>query len=291
MRRIWVTLGSSLVAVLLAAVFAAGALAQGSDVRVSTPKRLYVVGTDDLIEVQAQLPAGCEDTDAQVGLFTKGGAARVNEVDSRFPLTAAKADQTAGVQATVRLSREDILAPVTAWPGVLSPCLEQPVVSTGPGLLIGIREGSSDAAAFLIPDSSLKMGRESQVVKGTLTAVVDGIECGRTDLEAADTHNPDGSVTLSVGGSDQPGECSKSGATVSFRYPDGSTLYEKRTLVPGVTQPFANLAPEAGAATGAPSSTTADRTSSGHSLQIFVLLAALLAPGVVLLLRRVRHGK
>jgi hypothetical protein len=54
----------------------------------------------------------------------------------------------------------------------------------------------------------------------------------------------DGNARLHVGGVNQPPACSREGATVWFVDGHGRTLFEKRTLMVGVSQPLANMAPE-----------------------------------------------
>jgi len=79
---------------------------------------------------------------------------------------------------------------------------------------------------------------------GMLTALTDGTKCTTVDLVKGPAIDSDGNAHIHVGGPNQPAACSRDGATMSFVNGRGQTLVEKRTLIVGVSQPFANLAPE-----------------------------------------------
>ena len=223
-------------------------------------------------------------------------------IPSRWPSSAAK-----GLVCEVRLPANLPSGLKTLWPGVTGACLKSPVVSVAPGLLFGVRDPSENpglSGTFVVPRASLFMGRSEQVVSGSLTAFADGVQCTVVSLVDSKGKDSDGNVRIHVGGPSQPSACARQGAVVTFRYPNGALLYEKRELVLGVTQPFENLAPEAGPASSGTIDATVQPPNAGQSAAVpseqenvgrggFLLRAALVALGLgvsVTVLFRGRRG-
>lgn len=283
--------------------------AQSPEATIRQPgSRLFVVGRDSVVRIEATLPASCVGTEVTVSLFQNGGAARVNEADPLFKPVVARVDAGGSVAGGVRMPSGLPTGLKTLWPGVAGACLKQPVVSTAPGLLFGLRDPSENpgpSATFVVPRASLFMGRSEQVVSGSLTAFADGVRCITASLEDPKAKDGDGNVRIHVGGPSQPPACSREGAVVTFRYPGGELLYERRELVLGVTQPFENLAPEAGPSTSGPVDPTALAPNAGQSshvalepgtaarrqaLERAILVALGLGLSAAVLVRGVRRG-
>ncbi|MBI2767428.1 MAG: hypothetical protein HYX53_16155 [Chloroflexi bacterium] len=85
---------------------------------------------------------------------------------------------------------------------------------------------------------------------GSIEVLANGRLCTEASLVAPGTLDAEGNARIHIGGPAQPGECSLAGALITFINGSGQTLFEKRTLIPGVTQPLENLAPEAAPNTG-----------------------------------------
>ncbi len=243
--------------------------AQSPEVNIHQPAtRLSAVGRDATVRIEATLPATCAGTDVTVALFQNGGAARINQLDPLFEPVSARVSTDGSIVGEVRLPAILPSGLKTLWPGVIGACLKSPVVSVAPGLLFGVLDPSENpgpSGTFVVPRASLFMGRAEQVVSGSLTVFADGIQCTVVSLEDSKGKDADGNVRIHVGGPSQPSACSRQGAGVTFRYPNGALLYEKRELVLGVTQPFENLAPEAGPATSGPVDATALPPHAGQS--------------------------
>lgn len=243
--------------------------AQNPEVTIRQPAtRLSVVGKDATVGIEATLPASCAGSDVTVALFQNGGAARVNQPDPAFEPVSARVNADGSVVGQVRLPAKLPAGLKTLWPGVTGACLKSPFVSFAPGLLFGVidlLENPGTSATFVVPRASLFMGRTEQVVSGSLTAFADDVQCTVVSLVDSKAKDADGNVRIHVGGPSQPSACSRQGAVVSFRYPNGARLFERREVVLGVTQPFENLAPEAVPATSGTSNATPQPPNAGQS--------------------------
>jgi hypothetical protein len=232
----------------------------------SPENRLVVIGRDHDVRVEATLPAACVGSDVTVGLFENGGARRVNALDPLFAPMVVWVAPGGQVVTQIRLPDSVPSGLETVYPGATGGCLEFPMVSTEPGLLVGLLDPSENPAAsatFVVPRASLVGVRSLLDVPVSLTVFADGIQCTTANLEDQSAKDADGNIRIHVGGPSQPPACSREGALVTFRYPRGELLYEKRNLVLGVSQPFWNLAPEAGESTsGAPSAPDSGQSSS-----------------------------
>ena len=282
--------------------------AQDPEVTIRQPlTRLSAVGRDATVGVAITLPASCAGSDVTVALFQNGGAARVNQPDPLFEPVSARVNADGSVLGQVRLPAKLPSGLKTLWPGVTGACLKSPFVSFAPGLLFGVidlLENPGTSATFVVPRASLFMGRSEQVVSGSLTAFADDVQCTVVSLEDSKAKDVDGNVRIHVGGLSQPSACSRQGAVVSFRYPNGALLFERRELVLGVTQPFENLAPEAVPATSGTANSTPQPPNVGQSVvrpseqeyvgrEGFLTRAALVALGLALtvtLFFRARRG-
>ncbi|MBA4181518.1 MAG: hypothetical protein C0506_13090 [Anaerolinea sp.] len=246
-----------------------GALAQSPEGSIrQTETRLAVVGRDQSVRIDAILPSSCVGSEVTVALFQRGGAARVNDVEPLFEPVSVRVGAGGAVVGQLRLPGSLPSGLKTLWPGVTGSCLTSPVISTAPGLLFGVRDPSENpgaSATFVVPRASLFQGRSEQVVSGSLTAFADGVKCTTVSLEGPGARDAEGNIRIHVGGPSQPAACSRQGARVTFRYPGGELLYETRELVLGVTQPFENLAPEAGPSTAGGTDPTALAPNAGPS--------------------------
>lgn len=263
---LFTVLGSAVVVILAAS---GGVLAQSPEGSIRQPEtRLAVVGRDQSVRIDATLPSSCVGSEVTVALFQRGGAARVNEVEPLFEPVSVRVGAAGAVVGQVRLPGSLPSGLKTLWPGVTGSCLTSPVISTAPGLLFGVRDPAENpgaSATFVVPRASLFQGRSEQVVSGSLTAFADGVQCTTASLEGPAAKDAEGNVRIHVGGPSQPAACSRQGARVTFRYPGGELLYETRELVLGVTQPFENLAPEAGPSTVGGTDPTALAPNAGPS--------------------------
>jgi len=264
-----------------------------------TAKRLYVAGEDIEVQVEATLPASCAASPVTVALFERGGAAKVNQPDPLFEAGRATVASDGKVHGVARVPANLPRNLRTVWPGVSGGCLGSPVVSTGPGLLFGVRDAAENpgsSSTFVIPATSLFMGRAVQVVKGTYTAFANGKRCAAVDLEDVRTKDAEGNVRIHLGAPGQPKECSTPGAAITFTTPLGEELYESRTLVPGVSQPFANLAPKAGPSSGPPAAPDAGNAGmrsmdGGSRLWVISWGAVVGGAGALAVVRRTRSRR
>jgi hypothetical protein len=254
---------------------------------VRTPQqRLYVVGRDLEVPLTAVLPAKCEGASVTFAFYSRGGAAPVNSV--AYPgATATAVTRSGAVSGAIRLVAETFTGTDSVWPGISSDCLDRPIVSTGPSLLIGQLAKDAQLSEFVIPRSSLLMGRETQQIHAVLSVTVDGLYCATVALASGAAKDSAGNVTFSLGGATQPQACRLPGALVQLFYPNGDVLFETRRVEPGTVQPFANLAPAAGPSTSGPlppaagTSPSRDSTRPVDGVSRWVAMVGLLAAGAV----------
>lgn len=250
---------AALILLIGAAVFATGGAAAsaqdaGPAVRFDRPAPglLAVIGRDDGVTVEAQLPATCAGQGVAVGLYSRNGPMVLGPAEGTASVEATATGQVS-IRATVALPAELPASLLPAWPGVSASCLgDAPVVSTSYVLfgLLDVAANGKDGATFVVPAAALA-GPGGVPVTASLAAVVDGVTCATARTVDAASRDAAGNVRIRVGGPAQPLPCGRGGAEVRFRQGDGRFLFERRTLVLGVTQPLANLAPEA-PGTGSP---------------------------------------
>ncbi|MFN0148003.1 MAG: hypothetical protein ACKVT1_15980 [Dehalococcoidia bacterium] len=262
------------------------------------PLALFVLGRDSVVPVRALLPPACGGQDVDVALYDRDGA-RVLGLLPGTAATKATVSPTGSVEANVAMPKAGLMS---AWPGVSGPCLKEPLVSQRLGIIVGVLDEAAngkDVATFVIPAASLTVPGTGRVLASALTARVDGATCATADTADARSKDNAGNVRIRVGGPAQGAACSRAGAEVTFLLPDGRVLFERRTFVPGVTQPYANLAPEAAPGTGAvptaPATGLAElgqRDGRGTTWRAMVGLALLaVAAGVMMLMLTRRRAR
>jgi len=292
-------------ALMLAASLAVGipgaAMGEDAGPGIATPQqRLFVVGRDAEIPLEAVLPAECEGARVTFALYSRGGAAAVNTVAYPSGTAGATASGSA-VSGTIHLDAAIFSTTDSVWPGVSGECMDRPLVSTGPSLLIGQLSDDPRTSTFIIPRSSLFMGREQQQVHAVLVVRAAGARCTEANLDDPKTKDDAGNAVFVLGGTGQPASCSEPGALVELYYPNGDVLFETRVVVPGVVQPFANLAPAPGPSTsaepaapgtgsGAPTAVVGANESAWRSAT-GLAMAILLPAGTLALLRRWARGR
>lgn len=258
--------------------------------------QVVVQGRDSSFRVDGTLPQECVGSKVTVGLYVRGGGASVNQ---RSPETvAAETTVMPGGSFTASVPAPRLAAPkpFVAWPGVEGGCLTRPVVSVAPGLRFAVpdqAENGTDSGTFVIPKDSLFLGRAEQAVKIVLTASINGVTCAVADVTDPTTKDKDGNVRIHIGGRKQPPACSRDGAAIRFSIQGDLLLYEKWTLVLGVTQPMENLAPEAAPSTGPLPPAAGTGIGSGGSAGAWAIracLAATLLGAAVFLSRRGPRG-
>lgn len=290
----------SLLLVGLAVSSGASALAQAPsppEARIEgpAPLSLFVVGRDATVPVKAQLPAACRGQSVEVALYDRDGPSILGIIHGTVSVTA-RVSQTGAVEASVSLPKTGLRS---AWPGVSGACLAEPLVSQRLGIILGLLDearNGKNGATFVVPKASLSTGNGLPVARGTLTAVMNGTNCATVDVADARAKDAKGDLHVRVGGAGQPAGCSTPGTEVVFVNAEGQTLFERRTFVPGVTQPFANLAPEPAPNTGsvpvAPATGSARSTAQGDGWPIRLGLAGLaLAAGTLALMKMRRSSR
>ena len=241
-----------------------------------------VIGRDAVISVRARLPEACAGEEAEVALYTRNGPT-VGGLMEGTSVVSTRVSAEGNVLADIPLPTgqpEDLLP---AWPGVSANCLNGVVVSQSIPVHFGVLDeeaNEGNRGTFVIPAAALTTPDGRPVVT-TLTVLVDGTVCTIVDVVASAAQDPSGKARLVVGGPDQPSACSREGATVRFALEDGRLLFEQRVFRPGVTQPLANLAPEAtstGPVAPAPPNTgsvdSMGENGGGFRLRIVVALVA-----------------
>jgi hypothetical protein len=185
------------------------------------------------------------------------------------------------------------------------------VSGSGP-VLIAVRdevENKDFAGTIVIPasvvQSTANLAAPARTLGesiGSLKVFADGTFCTEVKLGDGSATDRSGNVRIHIGGKDQSTSCSKEGAVLSFVNARGQTFFEKRTLLRGVTQPLANVAPEPPSTVGetvmttplAPRSGTAaeTRASNPNDWKWIWLAVALGSTGLavcVVALSRSRH--
>jgi hypothetical protein len=254
------------------------------------PKRLYIAGEDESVEIDATLPASCSPgSKVLVALFQVEGDPAINVADPLFESAEAVVDPGGRVHGSVKIPTSLPRSLRSLWPGVSGACLETPFVSSNPApLVFGIRdvvENPGNSSTFVVPRESLYRGNPKQVVHTTMTAYASGQKCATVDFDDDLAKDEEGNVRLHIGGPNQPSECSQAGATVTFDNSLKMPLVETRTVVPGVSQPIANLAPRQAPGTGpVPPATGDTRVLKGSREYVafgFMLAGAMVAGAVL----------
>lgn len=270
---------------------------------VSIPKQVYVVGRDKGIDVTAQLPAACAGSVVSVTLYTRGPAAAVNPKDEVFTPASGSVSSDGSVRVLFPLPAQLPSGPRTGSLGLEAPCLSRPLFSGVGPVLVAIddpAENKDSSGTFVVPGafltSTTNIGGGGTLAQslGTLTALADGQKCITVDLAQGSAVDGQGNARIHVGGKGQPLACSREGAIITFVDARGQTLFEKRTLIVGVTQPYANLAPEAvptgsGSAPGAPQAGSG-AGSTGSILPVAILAIVLASAASVAIARRRLFG-
>lgn len=240
------------IGISIALSLSAVAFAQEKQPGIAAPQqRLYVVGRDTEIPLSAILPPGCEGAAVTFALYARGGAATANTV--AYPAaTASSVASGTTVAGAIPLASASFPVTDSVWPGVAADCMERPLVSTGPSLLIGQKSADAGTSTFVIPRSSLFMGRDEQQVHAVLKVTAGGTSCAVVDLDDPTAKDAAGNAVFVLGSAGQPAACGQAGALVQLYYPNGDALFETRNVDPGTVQPFANLAPAAGPSSGGP---------------------------------------
>lgn len=227
---------------------------------VTTSKRVYVIGRDTAIDVQASVPIECAGREVVVELYARGGGAAQNVASESSRSVRVTATSAGEVIAQLPLPHSLPSSLLTLWPGVSAECLAKPLVSIEPGLLLSLldrEENPGNSGTFVVParvvDSTgtVASGPTNGDLVRSLTVYAGDIACVSADLTRDGMRDRDRNVRIHVGGTEQPDACSADGAVLSFRNADGFRLFEGRTLLLGVTQPFGNLAPDPVLAGGA----------------------------------------
>ena len=145
--------------------------------------------------------------------------------------------------------------PVRVWPGVSGGCLAAPVYDSGPGIdlaKLDAAENPGKTSTIVVYGPALKSTSPTNPDKttlgdftGSITVKANGVACTTANVGKGSTTDASGNVRIHLGTAGQPTQCSTAGATLTFVRADGATLYETRTLLPGVTQQLQNLAPQA----------------------------------------------
>lgn len=187
-----------------------------------------------------------------VGLYHRSGPRIDRLVPTTTTVTASVSDAgfvDAEVPMPSRLP-DDLRS---ATPAITGDCLAESIDSQSLRIIFGILDeaaNGNDSATFLIPSAALT-GTFDVRVGEELVVAMNGVACTTVGLFDDAARDRSGNVQVRVGGTEQPRECSVEGSEIQF-FLDGRLLFERRTFLAGVTQPLANLAPEAAPNTGPP---------------------------------------
>lgn len=253
--------------------------------RVTVDKDIYVVGVDPGIRFAGQI-AACAGQDLKVGFYSRGPASKENSLLAVPPAAVTRADSTGAFDLEVLLPTSGI-DPVTTWAGVSGACLDTPRFASET-IHIGVSDSAANPggatslfiASWVLADTGTSPGGTTLAERiGSLTVFADGVECTRASLTSATVVDKRGNARIRVGGANQPAACARSGAMLTvFRDDNGLQLVELRSVVPGVTQPLANMAPFPAGAGGQvlPPMTGPTKDSPGHRTLVAWRVALLL---------------
>ncbi|HXU23091.1 MAG TPA: hypothetical protein VN697_03570 [Tepidiformaceae bacterium] len=238
---------------------ALAALPPGVAGTVTPQQRSAVIGRDKQVTVNVELPDSCAGTSVQLRLYqppTDGSNALVPVTAPALAAVSISATASAGsFPVVVPLPAALAGDPVRVWPGVSGNCLAAPVYDSGAGIdlaKLDAAENPGTTSTIVVYGPALKSTSPTNPDKttlgdftGSLTVMANGVACTTANVGKGATTDASGNVRIHLGTAGQPAQCSTAGAAVTFVRADGATLYEKRTLLPGVTQQLQNLAPEA----------------------------------------------
>lgn len=228
---------------------AASAQADGKAVR--TDKQVYVAGVDRGIVFEGKLPT-CVNADVTLAAYRFGPARQMNERLGEPRPVQVRVGPDGQVVGSVLLDAA-VVKPATVWAAVSGECLDKPEF-TDATIHLAVYDpvgNPSGSAAIFIPSwvlaTSATIGEGKTLAEsvGTLSVFADGVLCTKASLVSDSVVDGEGNGRIRVGGPSQAAQCGRPGALLTFSRGDGELLVERRTLIPGVTQPLANLAPAA----------------------------------------------
>ncbi len=248
---------------------AINALAQSSSDTLRTDKQIYVFGDDSSVSFEGSAPE-CAGAQVTLAFYKKGPASRDNSVAAGLPNGVVGVGADGSIRGSVSLEGNAVPQLATVWAAASGSCLKVPLFSSGGPVLLAKRDPTQTkdgSSSIVIPASVVKAtgtianGKTLGESIGSLRVLADGRPCTESSLTSAADQDSEGNVLLHVGGASQPVDCSRAGALLTFVRGDGQLLFEQRRLIPGVSQPLANLAPQAPGS--GPSIPDAPNTGSG----------------------------
>jgi len=226
---------------------------------VTPQQRSYVIGRDRQMSVTVELPNNCAGTPVELRFYQPAADGSNGLVPVTEPalaaITATAKAATGSFSVVLPLPAALAGDPVRVLPGVSGGCLATPVYDSGLGVDLAKLdpvENPGNTSTIVVLGAALRWVSPTNPDKttlgaftGSITVMANGVACSSVKLGKAAVTDAAGNVRIHLGSAGQPIQCSIAGATVTFVRADGATLYEKRTLLPGVTQMIQNLAPEA----------------------------------------------
>lgn len=241
-----------------AATSALAALPPGVPGIVAPQGRTFVIGRDTEITVNVELPDSCAGSSVEMRLFQTPADGSNGLVPPTAPelaaITVVATAPKGGFSMIVPLPREITGDPARVLPTMVGKCLPAPVHDFGLGVdlaKVDAAENPGNTSTIVVYGPALKWIPPTNPEKvtfgeftGSITVLANGVACTTADVGKGATTDASGNVRIHLGTAGQPPQCSTAGAALTFVRADGATLYETRTLMPGVTQQLQNLARE-----------------------------------------------
>lgn len=260
MRRFLLLISTISTAIGIGVVSSAlAALPPGVAGIVTPQQRAVVIGRDMQVTVNVELPDSCAGTSVELRLYqapTDGSNVLQPATPPEFSRIAVNQSAAKGRFAVVLLLPTSLAGdPVRLWPGVSGSCLAAPLYDSGLGIdfaKVDATENPGNTSTIVVSGAALKLTSPTDPshttlgqFTGSITIMADGVACATAKLGGGATTDAAGNVRIHLGTAGQPTQCSTAGAAITFVRADGAILYEKRTVLPGVTQLLQNLAREA----------------------------------------------
>jgi hypothetical protein len=256
-------------------------------IRLTTTSSVYVIGHDTGIPVSGTgFPTTCAGSDVQLSLYAIGvqpfSDVAVPVRPSRPELqqqVSAHINDSGSFNATIPLPAQLAGDPAILAPGIVAPCLDgaQDVGEPVQVAILDTAENPNGSATIVIPTAALNaspnngLGTYARQV-GSLTVSANGVECTTVSLTGGPAIDAEGNARIHIGAADQPAACHEPNAKLTFVNANGQTLFEKYTLLPGITQILQNFASEppstSGTPTPSPTSTTPTPTGPAPSTPV-----------------------